>query len=233
MQEYGLVLPESCRHNLHDILRADEARLCITDLSPPLQSAFIKPAIHQGEILTAVVVSRYSKRTGSPSFRIVRYFSAGSGLPPYSRTGGWSYSSRGRRPAVAPARPVRRPCRPGCQPVWDINGVWSRYSLRLWTNRREGVVVVAAQDARQTPEGIGSDSQLRTMTFSLVERQVVFITHARHDERTLRSERNAAPRSSRPARPRLVSLWRMLCGREVLRPAVHQARAVVGSKVSL
>ena len=72
---------------------------------------------------------------------------------------------------------------------------------RLWTNRREGVVVVAAQDARQTPEGIGSDSQLRTMTFSLVERQVVFITHARHDERTLRSESGMQRRdqADRPA----------------------------------
>ena len=78
-----------------------------------------------------------------------------------------------------------------------------------------GVVVVAAQDARQTPEGIGSDSQLRTMAFSLVERQIVFITHVTSVLPV--RERNAAPRSSRPARPRLVSLWRMLCGRE-LRP---------------
>ena len=68
-------LPESCRHNLHDILRADEARLCITDLSPPLQSAFIKPAIHQGEILTAVVDFAVFKADRLPSFRIVRYFS--------------------------------------------------------------------------------------------------------------------------------------------------------------
>ena len=42
-----------------------------------------------------------------------------------------------------------------------------------WDNRREGVVVVAAQDARQTPEGIGSDSQLRTMTLGLGNGKVV------------------------------------------------------------
>jgi len=50
--------------------------------------------------------------------------------------------------------------------------------------RGKGVGAVAAQHARHAPEGVGNQADGPAAAVSAVERHIVIVGHARHDERS-------------------------------------------------
>jgi hypothetical protein len=67
--------------------------------------------------------------------------------------------------------------------------MWCRYPFRERTHRREGMVIVTAQDARQPPERIGNNSHFGTMAHRFIVYMIVVVTHAGHDKRSTRAKR--------------------------------------------
>ena len=64
----------------------------------------------------------------------------------------------------------------------DVDGVGLRNAPRKRAGRGEGVRTVAAQHSRHPPERVGEHADGAARAAAAVERRVVVVGHARHDE---------------------------------------------------
>jgi hypothetical protein len=189
MKEQGFVSSKVNKCGLHESSRAYQARWSVSDDPVALLSLGVEPLIQQTEILATVVyldVVHARELPPDPRDQV---------LGP-SITNPCQILREMHRciPVVTHAQQEHLSVQlvdaayRAIQPVRDVDWMRGGNLCGFWTYRRERVWAVTPEHVRKAPERVGYDAHPETWGCMGIERVIVVITHAGHDEGTGRAK---------------------------------------------
>jgi len=197
-----LVCTKMVSHYADNVHRSRQPSFAVAHGATALELAVIKPAVHEGKVLTAVVDLLVIKpdRPAILQNRDVRFSSV-------SHPREILCQMNGRVGLVSDAqqehltRELVGTADGAIEAVRRVNGVGGCDLFCTRANCGEGVRTVAAEHVRTPPEPFRNDSHLPTGTRPRVKRVIIIPGHTRHHECTIGSQRvaqsgNEAQRSS-------------------------------------
>jgi hypothetical protein len=183
MQEHRFIFSEAAEPGLYDGSRPCQPGMPVSNDPVPLLSPGVKPVIHQGEILTAVVDFDVVQTCEPPGAHGHQVF--GPSIPYLGQVLG----QVDRRIGIVtnpeqedlPVELIDAPDRT-IQAVGDVRGMSGCNFPSLGTRCGEGVRTVTPENAGQAPERVRYDTHAQAWSPRRIEWMIVIVTHAGHDQ---------------------------------------------------